>query len=189
MEICRQMHGQANGLGLGGEGAFDGLLIPPGTVSRELPPLPGSKLSTAFMSPMCLSLIKSSRGRAKFFVVMGDLHDEAEVGPDHESRGFLIAFLDARGKVDLFLRREEFHLANLAEVKFDRGIAVVGSALMFFGSGRGREALCDVWFREVNLSRAPGFRNGLRARAGFFWRWFFMHAARSWDDGNDAASG
>ena len=78
---------------------------------------------------MLPSLIKVEQRQADAFVIAGDLHDQAQVGLDHVLARLFVALLDPGGEFDFLLRREQFHLADFAEVKLDGGVAVVGGAL------------------------------------------------------------
>ena len=81
------------------------------------------------------SLIKSSSGRPMPFVIVGDLYHEPQVGLDHLLAGFLVALLDLGREFDFLLRREQLHLADLAQIQFDGGIAVVAGAFLDLQTG------------------------------------------------------
>ena len=78
---------------------------------------------------MLPSLIKIEQRQADALVVAGDLDDQAQVGLDHLLAGLLVAFLDARGQLDLLLRGQQLDLADLAQVKLDGGVAVISRSL------------------------------------------------------------
>ena len=46
-------------------------------------------------------------------VILGDLHDQAQVRLDHVGAGLFVALLDARGEFDLLFRGEQWGLSDL----------------------------------------------------------------------------
>ena len=97
--LVHQMHRQADGLGLVGQRALDGLLDPPGAVGGKLAALgriePLDRLHQADVA----FADQIQQRQADAFVVAGDLDDEAQVGLDHVFARLLVALLDARPRV------------------------------------------------------------------------------------------
>ena len=119
------MHRQADGFGLVGERALDGLLDPPRAVGGELAalfrvePLDGLHQTDVALADQI------QQRQADALVVARDFHDEAEVGLDHLLARLLVALFDFCGQFDFLLRREQFHQADFAQVKLDGRVAVV----------------------------------------------------------------
>ena len=127
------MHRQADGLGLVGQRAFDGLLDPPRTVGGKLAALGRIKPLDGLHQADVAFADQIQQRQADAFVIAGDFHDEAQVRLDHVFARLLVALLDAGGQFDFLLRREQFHLADLAEIKFDGRVAVVAAAVTICG--------------------------------------------------------
>ena len=89
------MHRQANGFGLVGQRAFDGLLDPPRTVSGKLAALGRVKPLHGFHQADVAFADQIEQRQAEAFVIVRDFHDQAQVGLDHLFAGFLVALLDA----------------------------------------------------------------------------------------------
>ena len=66
------------------------------------------------------SWIRSRNGQALVAVVLGDRDDQAQVGLDHLLLGVEIAALDALGEVDLLLRGQQAHLADVLQEQLQR---------------------------------------------------------------------
>ena len=164
------MHGQADGLGLVGERALDGLLDPPRAVSGEFGALGRVKPFDGLHQADVALADQIQQRQADALVIAGDFHDEPQVGLDHLFARLFVALFDARGQVNFLLRRQQFHLADFAQVKLDGGVAVVmfgsrwmnvGVALGGFGfaawRGRGRRTLAraaGIWFSApLNFGR------------------------------------
>ncbi len=147
------MDGQADGLGLVGQGALDGLLDPPGAVGGKLAALGRIEALDRFHQADVAFADQVEQRQADAFVVAGDLHDQAQVGLDHLLARLLVALLDARGQFDFLLRREQFDLADFAQVKLDGGVAVVAGSLSL---GRRRNL-----FSRRALNRDGGIGNFL----------------------------
>ena len=123
--FVHQMHRQADGFGLVGERAFDGLLDPPRAVGGEFAALFRVKPLDGLHQADVALADQIQQRQADAFVIAGDFHDEAQVGLDHQFARLFVALLDARGQFDFLLRREQFHLADFAQVKLDGRVAVV----------------------------------------------------------------
>src|SRR5437667_671975 len=122
------MDRQANGLGLVGQGAFDGLLDPPGAIRRELATFGGIETFNGFHQPYVAFADQIQQRQADPFIIAGDFYDEPQVGLDHLFARSFIAFLDASRQFDLLLRRQEFDLTDLTQVEFDGSVAVITRA-------------------------------------------------------------
>ena len=119
------MDRQPDGLGLVGQGALDGLLDPPGAVGGELAALGRVEALDGLHQADVAFADQVQQRQADAFVVAGDLHHQAQVGLDHLLAGLLVALLDAGGQLDFLLRRQQFDLADLAQVKLDGRVAVI----------------------------------------------------------------
>src|ERR1039458_6783421 len=127
--FVHQMHRQADGLGLIGERAFDGLLDPPRTVGRKLAALFRIKALDGLHQADVASADQIQQRQSDAIVIARDFYDQAEVGLDHQLARFFVALFNARGQLDFLLRREQFHLPDFAQVKFDGRVAVVSRTI------------------------------------------------------------
>ena len=123
--LVHQMHRQADGLGLIGERAFDGLLDPPRTVGRKFAALFRIKALDGLHQADVAFADQIQQRQSDAVVIARDFYDQAEVGLDHQLARFFVALFNARGQLDFLLRREQFHLPDFAQVKFDGRVAVV----------------------------------------------------------------
>jgi hypothetical protein len=102
-----------------GDGTGDRLADPPGRVGAEAEALaPVVLLDGAHEADIAL-LDQIQQGETAVDVPLGDRDHQAEVGPNEELRCFLIVHLDALGKIDFLLVREERRLCDLAQVEAD----------------------------------------------------------------------
>jgi hypothetical protein len=117
-DLVHHVDGQADGLGLVGQGAFDGLFDPPSGV--------GGKLAAFFRIEALHRLHQADvafrnevgDGHSVVGVVLGDFHDQSQVGADHVGSRFRIAVLDALGKCQFLFGSEKRGFGNLPEVEF-----------------------------------------------------------------------
>ena len=144
------MNGEANRFGLIGESALDRLLNPPGTVGRKFPTLGRVKTFDRLHQADIAFADQVEQRQSKIFIIVRNFDDDAQIGFDHLLARFFVAFFNAGCEFDFLLRREEFDLADFAEVKFDRRFAVVRGAV-FVADGQNRFFLA----RDGN-----GFRRG-----------------------------
>ena len=119
------MHGQANGLGLIGQGAFDGLLDPPGAIRGELAAFGGVKPLHRLHQPDIAFADQIQQRQADPLVVPGDLHDQPQIGLDHLLAGLFVALFDPGGQFDFLFRCEEFDLADFPQIQLDGRVTVV----------------------------------------------------------------
>ena len=126
------MHGQTDRLALIGQRSLDGLFDPPRRVGAEL---------SAFCRVETLHRLHQAdvafrnevqKRQAKIRIVMRDLHDQTQIGPDHQGSRLAIALLDFRRQVDLLLRSQKRDLPDLAQVNLDSGIAIFSSHITLF---------------------------------------------------------
>jgi hypothetical protein len=110
------VHRDADGARLVGDGARDGLPDPPGGVGRELVALAIVELLDRADEAQVALLDEVEEEHAAAHVALGDGDHEAQVGLDQLALGLHVAALDALGQRDLFLGREQWHLADLLEV-------------------------------------------------------------------------
>ena len=123
------MNRQADGLGLVGQGALDGLLDPPRAVSGKLAAL-GRIESFDRLHQADVALVDQIQQRqAEILVIVGDFDHQAQVGLDHLFARFFVALFDAGGQFDFLLRGQQFDLADFAQIKLDGRIAVVGQSI------------------------------------------------------------
>ena len=123
------MDGQANGLGLVGEGTLDGLLDPPCRIGGKLhPAVRVESLHGLHQADIPLGDQVLDR-QAVVRIIMGDLHDEAQVGLNHVRPRRGVALADAFRKGNLFLPCEQGGLDDLPQVDLQAplfGVSVRG---------------------------------------------------------------
>ena len=155
------MDGQTDGLGLVGEGAFNGLLDPPGAVGGKFAAFGGVEALDGFHQTNVAFADEVKQRQADAFVIAGDFHHEPEVGFDHLLARFLVALFDAGGQLDFLLRGEKANLADFPQVELDGAVAVVAGTFALdegsnqfgirwngnFGSVRAFRSLafCTIW--------------------------------------------
>src|SRR5262249_32248692 len=112
--------GDADGLGRVHQGALDRLLDPVGGVGAEARPhLRVEALDGAEQTEVAL-LNQVLKAESLAGVTAGDVHDQAEVGPDHAVARLVVAQLDPVRQLFLFLRIEQRRLVDLAQVGLQR---------------------------------------------------------------------
>ena len=89
------MNRQANGLGLIGQGASDGLLDPPGAVGGKLGAFGRVKPLHSLHQTDVPLVDQVEQGQAIIFVAARDFDDQAQIGLDHLFARFGVALLDA----------------------------------------------------------------------------------------------
>ena len=65
-------------------------------------------------------------------VIVGDLDDQTQVGPDHQSARLAIALFDLGGQLDFLLRSQKRDLPDLAQVNLNSCIAIFSSHITLF---------------------------------------------------------
>ena len=125
------VHGHADRARLVGDAARDGLADPPGRVGRELVAAPPVELLDGAHQAEVALLDQVEEEHAATHVALGDRDDEAQVGLDQLAPRLRVAAFDALCERDLFLGREQRHLADLAQVAANRVVRAVAH-----GSGR-----------------------------------------------------
>ena len=167
--LVHQMDGEADGFALVGEGALDGLLDPPRAVGGELATFLGVKALDGFHQADVALVDEIEQRHPEPVVVVGDLHNKAEVGLDHQFARCLVALLNLGGEIDLLLDGQQRHLANFAKVEPDGALAVVGRADALGGFARRGQVHArhaDAGHREVGFGgRGRIGRDRTRTRA------------------------
>ena len=115
VELLDHVHGDADRARLVGERAGDRLADPPGGVGRELEALAVVELLRGTDQAERALLDQVEEGQALVAVVLRDRDDEPQVRLDHLLLRVEVAALDALGEVDLLLRREQPHLADVLQ--------------------------------------------------------------------------
>jgi hypothetical protein len=128
--FVHQMHRQADGLGLVGQRAFDGLLDPPRAVGGKFAALGRVKPLDGLHQADVALADQIQQRQADALVIARDFDDQAQVGLDHLFARLFVALLDAGGQFDFLLGREQFDLADFAQVKLDGRVAVVTFAFL-----------------------------------------------------------
>ena len=118
-DLVDEMDRQADRLALVGQGALDRLLDPPGGVGAELAALLRIEAFHRLHQADVALGNQVEQRQAVGGIIVGDLHDQAQVGLDHLLAGGLVAPLDAAGKLHLFLAREKRGLPDLAQINFN----------------------------------------------------------------------
>ena len=157
------MHRQADGFGLIGQGALDGLLDPPGTVGGKFAAFGRVEPFHRLHQPDVPLADQIQQGQPEVLVIMGDFDHQAQIGLDHLFPRLLVAFSDARRQHNLLLRGQELDLADFAQVKLDRRLAVIRLPVPI--QLRRQRLLDDDW-RGLGFQR----RGRRRALAGAFFR-------------------
>ena len=125
--FVHEMNRQADGLGLVGQRAFDGLLDPPRAVGGKLAAFFRVKALDGLHQADVAFADQIQQRQADAFVIARNFHDEAQIGLDHLLARLFVALLDFGGEFNFLLRREQFHLADFAQVKLDGRVAVVAA--------------------------------------------------------------
>ena len=116
------MHRDADGAGLVGNGAGDGLTDPPRCVGRELEALGVVELFHSLDQAQVTLLDQVQELHAAADVTLGDGNDQTQVGFAQALFGFLAlgaAGLNFQGQVDLLLGGQQGHAADLFQVDLD----------------------------------------------------------------------
>ena len=121
LDLVHQVHGEANGLTLVGEGTADGLFDPPAGIGAELHAAAGFEAIDRLHQAEVALGDQVEDGEAAVVVVGGDFHDEAEIGFDHQLPGPAIAPADAPGELHFLGTVEEGSLADALEVGLKGG--------------------------------------------------------------------
>src|SRR4051812_5890204 len=186
VELLDDVDRDADRARLVGERARDRLADPPGRVGRELEALAVVELLGRADEAERALLDEVEEGQALVAVILGDRDDQAEIGLHHLLLRVEVAALDAAREVDLLLRREQAHLADVLEeqleavrrhvrLEVDRRLrlaaaALVRRALLLGGGDRGvdlldqldlgllqvRVQLLDVRLVQVDLGHGGG---------------------------------
>ena len=125
-----------------GERSLDGLLDPPGGVSRKLGAFGRVEALDAFHQTDIALVDEVEQWQAQPVVIAGDLHHQPQVGLDHVLSRLLVAFFDALSQGNLFGGGQQFHLPDLAQIEL-QGRELVG----FAGTG-----LCAIRFRRCHFT-------------------------------------
>src|SRR5947209_241187 len=120
VELLHDVHRDADGARLVGQGAGDRLADPPGRVRGELEALAVVELLRRAHEAERALLDEVQERQPLVAVVLGDGDDEPEVRLDHLLLGIEVAALDALAGVDLLLRGEESDLADVLEEQLKR---------------------------------------------------------------------
>src|SRR5207302_3458258 len=125
--FVHQMHGQANGLRLVSERAFDRLLNPPRGVSGKFSTFRRIETFDRFHQPDVSLRNQIEQRQSKIRVVVRDLHHQAQIRTNHQGASFLVAALNFSGEFNLLLGSEQWDLPDLAQVNFYSSIAIFSS--------------------------------------------------------------
>ena len=120
VQLLDHVHRDADGAGLVGDRARDGLADPPGGVGGELVAAPVVELLDGADQPERPLLDQVEERQAAAQVALGDRDDEAQVGLDHLLLGAHVAALDPLRETDLLVGREQVHAADRAQVEAQR---------------------------------------------------------------------
>ena len=112
-EQSLDVHGQADGPRLVGEGTHDGLANPPRGVRREAGAPVGAELPRGVEQPDIALLDQVEQGQAAPQVPPCDADDEPEVGLDQLALGLDVALLHPAGEGLLLLAGEELDLGDV----------------------------------------------------------------------------
>src|SRR4051812_16359109 len=115
VELLHDVDRDADRARLVRERAGDRLADPPRGVGRELEALAIVELLRRADEPERALLDQVEEGQTLVPVVLGDRHHEPEVGLDHLLLRVQVAALDAAGEINLLLRREQAHLADVLQ--------------------------------------------------------------------------
>ena len=158
VELLDDVDRDADRARLVGERAGDRLADPPGRVGRELEALAVVELLGRAHEAQRALLDQVQERQALVAVVLGDRDDQAQVGLDHLLLGVEVAALDPLGQVDLLLRGQQPHLADVLEeqlqgvgrhvrLEVERGLGLAPAALvgraLHLGGRRRRVDLLD----------------------------------------------
>ena len=123
-DLVHEVNGEADGLGLVGQGALHRLLDPPRGVGGELAALGGVEALDGLDQAEVAFADQVHEREAHLVIIVGDFHDQAQVGLDHVIAGGLVSTLDAGCELDLFLHGQQRSLTDLVEVKLEVGALV-----------------------------------------------------------------
>lgn len=109
--------GDVDGLDGVDEGAFDGLLDPPGGVGAEARALGGVETFDGFEQAEVALFDEVDQGQAAVAVVLGDGNDEAQIGARHAIAGFRTAMADdAPCEFFFFIGGQQRHFVDLPKI-------------------------------------------------------------------------
>src|SRR6202043_3912661 len=120
VELLDHVHRDANRARLVGQGTAERLPDPPGRVGRELEALAVIELLRRAHQPERALLDQVEEGKALVAVVLRYRDDEPKVRLDHLLLGVEIAALDPLREIDLLLRGQQAHLADVLEEQLQR---------------------------------------------------------------------
>jgi len=125
------VHGQANGPRLVGEGARHRLANPPHGIRREARPPPWLEFPHGVQEAQVAFLDEVEEGEAAVKIAPGHAHDQAQVRLGQPALGGSIACLDTPGKLLLLVGREERNLGDVTKVEGEKLAAPGGSLGLF----------------------------------------------------------
>ena len=108
-----------------GEGTLDGLLDPPGCVGGELATLFGVEAFHGLHQADIALGNEIIHGHAVIGVVLGDFHDQTQVGLDHVRTGLLVSVFNAFRQFNLLLGGEKRSFRDLPEVELQTAFGLV----------------------------------------------------------------
>ena len=140
--LVHHVNGEADRLGLVGEGAFDGLFDPPSRVGGKFAAFVGVKPFYGLHQTNVSFRNQIQERQAIIGVVLRNFDHKAEVGLDHVVPGGLAAGLNFCGEFDFLLGCQERSLPNLPQINFDASIKFkIGHGCKVSGKGFGFEGL------------------------------------------------
>src|SRR4029077_16012779 len=125
-------HRQPDGFALVRQCAFDRLFDPPRGVSAKLSALRRIEPLHRLHEPDVAFGDQIQQRQTKVCVVMRDLDDQTQVGPDHQSARLAVTLFDLSGQLNLLLRSQERDLPDLAQVNLNSCIAIFSSHITLF---------------------------------------------------------
>ena len=134
------MHWQADGLGLIGQRALDGLLDPPGSIRGKLAAFAGIESLDGFHQPNVAFADQIQQRQADAFIVPRNFYDQPKVGFDHLLSRLFVAVLDSRSEFDFLLRRQQLYLSDFAKIELEGRASIIGGSLWWkirFTTGSG----------------------------------------------------
>src|ERR1700726_3040213 len=124
---------------------FDRLLDPPSTIRTQLATLCRVKAFDGLHQTNVSFRNQIEEREPEIRVVMSDLNDQPEVCFDHPRPSFLVALLNAGGKLDLLLRGQQRCLHYLSEVDLNARFKIVSHAPTSPQIGSEATAGFDSW--------------------------------------------
>ena len=114
------MHRDADGAGLVRDGPGDGLADPPGSIGGEFVTLGVIELFHRLDKAQIALLDQVQELHTPAHIALGDGYHQTEVGLGQALFGGLVALQHTLGQLDLLVRRQQVHLADLLQIHAHR---------------------------------------------------------------------